>query len=170
MKLAIREADDPFLESLIGRIFHVTSLQNFDVIKRAGVICAHPWPRPESPFGDRTSTYFRSRGCISVFDYSTPSHDQIRTSWRRCCPLDAARPGPAIFVFLPASFFVQLVSWTDWQDEESTLTIVPYVEAGYPDAINLADISEVMQVERTWWPTVATGTTLDMLLRRPFRR
>jgi hypothetical protein len=103
-----------------------------------------------SAFGYLENGYFRNRGCVSLFDYRPEPTETISERRGRCSPFQAADPetgGIAIFILKPLAYDA-LVPWTRWQDEGAwSEMVVPHVEAGYPTAIPLDLVAEVITLE-----------------------
>jgi hypothetical protein len=130
-----------------GRVFHVTRRAYWSAICASGEIQANEEGRLPSTFGFSANSYFRNRGCVSLFDYRTPPDEKIRDFRSRCWPFQAARSadeGIAILV-LERSVEANLISWSQWKEENvPSEMIVPYVEAGHPGPIPVAKIELVI--------------------------
>jgi len=64
------------LPRLKGRVFHVTRRSVLDQIHKDGYILANQQGQRETAFGSSQS-YFRKRGCVSLFDYRSASDKEI---------------------------------------------------------------------------------------------
>lgn len=149
-----------------GKVFHVTSLPNWDLIRQSGSILPNPGGQFPTTFGSKNS-YFRKRGCVSVFDYRVKPRKAI--DYR--CRCDALRrvqpdtPGVAI-LFLHPAIYPKLLSWELCRDEVMLREqIVPYVEAGHPGPIPIAFIESVVYFRRTEDPN-----SFVAMIRRSIRR
>jgi hypothetical protein len=144
------ESLDDLRALMQGRVFHVSRLGSLRQILADGEIRHNRDRLLPTAFGYLSNGYFRNRGCVSVFDYRADATDVIAERRSRCCPFSPASPdsdGIAIFVLDPATH-ARLRPWTDWEDEKaSSEMVVPRVEAGYPGAIPLALISEILTLE-----------------------
>lgn len=138
---------EDFLE---GKVFHVTSLPNWDLIRQSGFILPNPAGLFPTTFGSKNS-FFRKRGCVSVFDYRVRPPQAINYR-RRCDPLRRAQPdtpGVAI-LFLHPDIYPKLLSWELCQDEvKCREQIVPFVEAGHQGAIPISLIESLIYFRRT---------------------
>lgn len=150
---------------LEGKVFHVTSLPNWELIRQSGSILPNPDGQFPTTFGSNNS-YFRKRGCVSVFDYRVKPRKAI--DYRRRC--DALRrvqpdtPGIAI-LFLHRDIYPKLLSWELCRDEVMLREqIVPFVEAGHPGPIPVAFIESVIYFRCTEDPN-----SLPAILRRARR-
>ena len=136
---------------LEGRVFHVTLLPNWSLICQSGYIFPNKDGVLPYTFGSDKS-YFRNRGCVSVFDYRVkPPEDPINYR-HRCHPLQPAQPdtpGVAI-LFLHPDIYPDLLSWELCRDEVMYRErVVPYVEAGYRGPIPVSKVEEVIFFRRT---------------------
>ena len=133
--------DAEILPLLLGRVFHVTTFVALDAILTTGEIRPNADGTYSSPFGSSNS-FFRKRGCVSVFDLRTASA-QDRLS--RCHPLQIGER--MAFLFVAKAAWSVLVPWTRWEEEQTWgEKIVPHAESGYPGAIPTTSIEEVLQV------------------------
>ena len=69
----------------VGRVFHVTCLEVLNQMLVAGQICPNTDGDLPTPFGS-TDSFFRKRGCVSVFDYRSASATQVDMSIGKCSP------------------------------------------------------------------------------------
>lgn len=141
------EVRDKLLPLLLGRVFHVTCLDALDRMLADGEIRSNVDGDLQSPFGS-TNSFFRKRGCISVFDYRSASAEQIDESIGKCSPFRLPFcDNKLAFLFLSKVALNILIPWTRWKEEPALSDkIVPYVEAGHPGAISITSIEEVFQV------------------------
>jgi hypothetical protein len=132
---------------LIGRVFHVTKESNYNTILECGEIRPNQNCSYISTFGHYNS-FFRNRGCISLFDYRPETWDHFKDHYYKCQPTDKASPesGIAIF-FVSESVYPILKPWTLWKEEKAYREMVlPYLEVGHPGPIVLGNIDEVIVV------------------------
>lgn len=129
-----------------GRVFHVTRRENWEHIAAAGEIRPNPDRQLVSTFGYASNSFFRKRGCISVFDYRMPPNDAIQGFRQKCRPFDPATEGTGIAILLlDRSVEARLISWEKWKEEEArSEMILPYVEAGHPGPIALSAVELVV--------------------------
>jgi hypothetical protein len=104
-------------------------------------------------FGDYNA-YFRNRNCVSVFDLESPADEDMQLHLSSCHPIGAIRPEDGgVFLFLGPTARGRLISWRKCGEERAYAEmVVPYVEAGHPGPISLADIEEVLEVEVVDYP------------------
>jgi hypothetical protein len=147
-RLTINETElaERLLPLLEGRAFHVSELSNLPAILTAGAIQPNTEGTLATTFGHSKNSYFRNRGCVSVFDLRTPPPDE-NFLWR-CSPFSPARDpqGLAIFI-LSSAACADLLPWTGWKVEQAWgEMIAPYVEAGYRGLLPLTLIDELLEV------------------------
>lgn len=154
---------EEFLPLLIGRVFHVTRRSVLDQILTSGYILANQQGQRETTFGSSRQSYFRKRGCVSVFDYRSASYQQIYNASCKCSPFRVPRAnGELAYLFLSKEQHDRLLPWTEWKEEQALSDmIVPHVEAGYPGNIPIRSIEEV------WRVTIAFP--VEPLVRAPGR-
>ena len=142
------EEEEKLLPLLIGRVFHVTYLINLNGIMNSGEI--KPKIKGDLPttFGFSSNSFFRKRGCISVFDYRFATNKQIDESLSKCSPFPGTSDGKELaYLFLSKGLYDRLILWTKWKEEQSWgQMIVPYVESGYPGSIPIGLIDEVYRI------------------------
>jgi hypothetical protein len=130
------------LPLLVGRVFHVTTRAAYDAIVVTGEIKPNFDGVNPSPFGSRGS-FFRKRGCVSLFDLRAASATEIDDYLCRCHPLQAGER--IVFLFLARAAWNVLIPWTQWQQEQAwSEIVVPHVEAGYLGPIPVPLIDEVL--------------------------
>ncbi|MBI3933984.1 MAG: hypothetical protein HY316_04780 [Acidobacteria bacterium] len=149
---------------LIGRVFHVTQLDFLEGILTAGKIHANRDGRLPTTFGLGNS-YFRSRGCVSLFNLHDASEEERNKSIPKCHPIYPGYDRLA-YLFLSPTHYSRLIPWTRWKDENASAAIVPYIEAGYPDSIPLSAIEEILRVTIAFAP----NPMVENLLRGRTRR
>lgn len=162
LKLLSAGASEALLPRLRGRVFHVTKLSNRDEILRSGRIDTNLRGGLKSSFGHSQNGFFRKRDAVSLFDYRFRDDDQIRASFGKCSPTQAAvnDTGVAVFILSP-DVHSRLLTWEKCKAEWSpTEMIVPYVESGHAGPIDLTSVSDLFSVEIEEDPIVA-------ILRRP---
>ncbi|MCS3360017.1 hypothetical protein NYL07_09160, partial [Xanthomonas translucens pv. translucens] len=133
----IRSESESFgdVEALLeGCVFHVTRREYWPAIQRAGAVFPNIDGSLASSFGSSANSFFRNRGCVSVFDYRESPDEEIVDFRRRCYPFQPAAPGNEgiTVLVLNTSLHEHLQPWTRWQDEKAYgEMIVPRVEAGH---------------------------------------
>lgn len=139
---------------LRGRVFHVTPLAAWRRIQESGAISPNLGSRFETGFGSSKNSFFRNRGCISLFDFRTANDQQIEDVRWKCSPLQIAQHDrPAVILLLSPEIHERLIPWTEWEKEKAySQMLVPYVECGYRGEIALSTITEVIIVRVTTHP------------------
>jgi len=145
--------EDEFKERLYplveSRVFHVTRRENVPGIVRSGGVSPNLDGTFPTTFGSSSNSFFKNRGCVSLFDLLHPTPQQIESRLPDCWPFQPAKPGADIAILLisPAAFD-DLVPWERWKEEEAwSEMVVPYVEAGYPGLLPLSLVDEIIEVE-----------------------
>jgi hypothetical protein len=169
--LTVNDAElrDTLLPRLRGRVFHVTPLAVFDQICEAGEIRPNTNGQFAMVMGS-TSSFFRNRDCVSLFDYRSASAKQINDSIGKCSPFHLRASDPEMdfepkiaFLFLSKTAHGQLIPWIRWKEEKAlSEKIVPFVEAGYPGPVPVPMIEEVLRVTINF----PTDSILAILRRR----
>ncbi len=163
------------LPSLEARVFHVTRLDNLDGILKAGKILPNTDGVAKTTFGSASNSFFRNRGCVSLFDYRTATPEQIDTSLGKCSPVQplyssSENVGIAILLLAPETC-PQLIPWTLWKDEEAWREmVVPYVEAGHRGPVPLSLVDEILRVQVEPTPGDNDGSIVTALRRGRARR
>jgi hypothetical protein len=138
---------DVLLPLLVGRAFHVTTKPGYDAIRAAGAIRPNSDATFKSPFGNYKS-YFRSRGCVSVFDLRTATPAQVDEGLGKIYFLNPARASnDPVYLFLADECSARLLPWSRWKDDQAwSEMVVPYIEAGHPGDIALTFITDALIV------------------------
>lgn len=144
-----------------GHVFHVTRFAYWEAISVCGEVRPNTDGQLPSSFGFSDNSYFKNRGCVSLFDYRTPPDDTILDFRRRCHPFQPAKPGGdgiAILV-LSKSAHGNLVPWTRCKEENALCEmVVPYVEIGHPGPISFSKIDQVIFLHIEEDPTSFAAT------------
>jgi hypothetical protein len=149
--LRLHESDckSVLLPLLRGRALHVTCAAHVPAIAAAGAILPNSDGSFTSSFGSSTRSFFRLRGCVSVFNYRSATDERIEDSLWRCSPWQMGRRCKyelAIYMLSPATCAV-LESTQLWHEQQAyDQMVVPQVEAGHPGAIPLSAIDELICV------------------------
>jgi len=143
------ELEERIWPFIAGRVFHVTRSANVASILQAGGISPNKDGTFPSTFGSADNSFFRKRGCVSVFDLAHPTPEDIQVHLCSCWPLQTARPGSGIAIFILASAACKaLVSWERWKEEDVVeQMVVPYVEAGFHGFLDLDRVAELIVIE-----------------------
>jgi hypothetical protein len=140
------ELRDRLMPLLRGRVFHLTKLSLLPEIIVTGELRANGGERP-STFG--SNSFFSKRGYVAVFDYATPTPEQIELSIPKCSFMHLDTLGNAFAaLFLTETAACQLLRHDDvWERQQAYRELfVPRVEAGYPSPLPLTLIEEVLEV------------------------
>jgi hypothetical protein len=151
------EARDRLLPLVEGRVFHVTLAANVPAITAAGAIEPNIDGAFATTFGCSSNSYFRNRGCVSLFDLRAPRPDEMYL--HKCWPF---RPGKHAILSVSPTAYTALLPWTLWRDEEAFREkVVPYVEAGYKGPLSLTLIDELIDVEVQGNPDLLVAKLLE---------
>lgn len=150
-QLKVRETElgNSLLPLVQGRLFHVTRRENVSPILSSGGISPNYDGALLTTFGSSNNSYFRNRGCVSVFDLFHPTPAEIERHLPDCWPFQHASPQSAIALFLLLPLVHErVISWREWRDQGAfSEMIVPYVEAGYPGILPIELVEEIIEVE-----------------------
>lgn len=135
---------------LANHIFHVTKFENIASILAQKKIVASIDNRDQFTFGYSSNSYFKNRNCVSLFDFVNTSEGKIQTQITKCHPIQPLLNYKAIGIFiLKKESYCNIIPWNDWKIEEAySEMIVPYIEAGYPNQIDITDIAELIIVQK----------------------
>jgi hypothetical protein len=149
--------------SLRGRVFHVTPCDAWQKILKSGGIFPNVDARFETGFGSARNSFFRKRGCVSLWDFRTATDAQIEDAL--CHPLQVVRPDrPGTVLILSPELHGRLLSWIGWEEEKVySEMVVPHIECGYPGPIHLPMIDEAITVRVT--ASSRRGSLEDILTR-----
>jgi hypothetical protein len=138
---------DDILSLMEGRVFHVTKNDYLPSILADEQIKPNTDGALPTTFGSSSNAYFRKRGCVALFDYRSTPTEEIRFHRSKCWPLMPAhdcKGGIAILLLKPEACD-GLISWVESKKNGvPSEMIVPYVEAGYPGAISIELVDEVV--------------------------
>ncbi|WP_045586641.1 hypothetical protein [Vibrio parahaemolyticus] len=145
-QIEINDFED-FVDRMRGKVFHATTLGNYESILSCGGLTANTDGSRNSVFGN-SNGFFRLRGCVSFFDYRDLNNKKVKQHLYKCVPTNIAKKHSKMAVLVLASnAFINLEPWTHWEREEAyLLKVVPRIEIGYPDFVSLDQITEVLLV------------------------
>jgi hypothetical protein len=146
LHLSTHQSLADFEASLEGCVFHVTDRAHWSAILSCNAIIPNTGGQLRTTFGFSRNSYFRNRGCVSLFDYRQPPDDEIRFSRSKCWPLqpEARFTSGLTFAFLSDQSYARLIPWTSWSlDGAPQEMIVPHIEVGHPGPIPLELIERV---------------------------
>jgi hypothetical protein len=84
----VREEMRPLLRD---RMFHVSCCSTIEPILVDGGILSNELGKLSTSFGSSTHSYFRLRGCVSLFDSRNLSDEELLHALDACAPWSAAR-------------------------------------------------------------------------------
>lgn len=137
---------DSLFPYLDGRVFHVTKESYLLSIFDCGEIRPNQDGSYATSFGSSKDSFFRNRGCVSLFDYRSATAEQFKQFSERCLPTQPASPESGIAIlFVSESVYPVLLPWTLCKEEQAySEMIVPYLEAGHAGPLTLKNINEVI--------------------------
>lgn len=138
---------DSILHSLMGKIFHATTVESLKNISKSGFIAPNQSNLYTSPFGKHNG-YFKARGCISFFDYRP--HSQLKNYINHCLPTKIFEHSNGIAILeLSPHRYSDLIGWENWKKEGLlNQQIVPYIEKGIEGKVSMDDICSVNIIDR----------------------
>lgn len=133
---------------LSGHVFHVTKLKNLENIVACGEIRVNQNEEFETTFGSTSNSFFRNRGCVSLFDYRNTNTELFEKHAFKCIPTQAASPENGIVVFIISeNLYPTLISWRLWHNDEAyNQMVLPYFETGYPGSILLSNVTKTIKI------------------------
>ena len=151
LKLPKRRPFGALFPYVKGHVFHVTKASNLDSILISGKIGPGEGNPYETTFGYTKNSFFRKRGCVSVFDYREYTSDHFEEFYTKCLPTMPARDGDEVAILIfTESICNKMISWKEWKREKAWgEAVVPYIEAGYPGPIGLEMVAEIIIVSIT---------------------
>lgn len=135
-------------KELIGKIFHVTPLENLVSIQDMG-LKPNTELKIKSKFTNTATGFFRLRGCVSFFDYRNYGSKTWKEHAYKCRPTQVLdRTNAIAILFLSEGLFDNLVPWTKWKEEEAySQQVVPHIEIGYKGIVSMSHIDKVIILE-----------------------
>jgi len=141
------DALEQLMPLIEGNVFHVSKLTNWMEIKAAGKIVPNKHGELKTSFGSFKNSYFKNKGCVSVFDYRNIHEEEPQKHKYKCNPTAPLKPNVGIIIFiLPEGTYSNLASWTGWKEGDLNQMVVPHIEAGYQGAIDLSLIETIIFV------------------------
>ncbi|MGA9665978.1 MAG: hypothetical protein WCE23_11610 [Candidatus Binatus sp.] len=130
-----------------GKVFHVSKARNWPNIEFIGRILPNENGELETSFGSSSNSYFKNKRCVSVFDYRNIHEAEPKKHIHKCRPTKPLTPEEGIVIFvLGQESYDKLEPWDGWSHGDTRQMVVPYIEAGYPGAIELSQIEELIFV------------------------
>lgn len=130
-------------KKLKGKVFHVTTLSNFELILASGAILHNQTGRFPHRGGFKNAC-FNKLAHVSVCDFF---HNKSIPKEKYINDYNIFFDG-AIFLFLHPNAFAKLMTWDQGRAKAGlACQVVPFLESGYPDKIPLSEIIDVWQIE-----------------------
>ncbi len=129
---------------LQGKVFHITSPENFVYICKSGKILNNKDGVLTQNWNN--NNYFANKGCVSVCDLVNNTKPRVtRRKYLSDYQIFGQGWGATtVFLFLSPLVHHKLITWQSWKREKAYgLQIVPELESGFPEAILLDFIEEV---------------------------
>ena len=137
------------LDRLRGNVFHVTTQDAWPRIRSTDSVLSNP---PDHPSIKRWeyNAYFRQKSHVSLCDLRSVQESDLNMALKRYFFLDprSGCPDP-VFLILSSSAVNRIVTYNEAIDDATKAgqMIVPFVEAGYPGDLPLAEITDVLIVD-----------------------
>ena len=137
------------LDRLRGNVFHVTTQEAWPLIRSTGSVLPNPPNDPKIKKWEYVG-YFRQESHVSLCDLRSVQEGDLKEALPKYTFLDL-REGRAdpVFLILSSSSVDRIVTNAEAIDDatEAGQQIVPFIEAGYPGDLPLAEITEVLIVD-----------------------
>jgi len=133
------------LQRSIGNVFHVTSREGLAGIEATGAILANEDGSLGDTFPQSKRSYFRSQGCVCLFDLRHVSEEELKNALDKYYFLNPhhVHDNP-VFLILREQFFSQLRPWSE--AKRGVEMVIPHVECGFTKEVSLDMIQEVLIV------------------------
>lgn len=166
-----RETDptDDIRALLQGSVFHVTLTSLWREIEASGQLLPNINGKQKTTFGSSQNSFFRKKGCVSLFDYRVHPTEEINDFRSRCDPLQPAEPnGEGISILIMSEvIYERLIPWTKWKEEEAYgEMVVPHVEVGHPGPIPIKDVTHIIRFRRSEVPHSLSAKLREAYARR----
>ena len=137
------------LDRLRGNVFHVTTQDAWPRIRSTDSVLSNP---PDHPSIKRWeyNAYFRQKSHVSLCDLRSVQESDLNMALKRYFFLDPRSGCPEpVFLILSSSAVNRIVTYNEAIDDATKAgqMIVPFVEAGYPGDLPLAEITDVLIVD-----------------------
>ena len=143
------ELKEVILPVSIGKVFHVTSHEAFQGIKRDWIIKHNKNNEFKYSFSQSKNSYGRNRGYVCLFDLRNKSDQIIEDALGKLFFLDPFHPpkNKSIFLILKYKLYPLLIDYKQATEEIGYGEIkIPHVECWYPTNISLDDIDEIIDL------------------------
>ncbi|WP_428024834.1 hypothetical protein [Arcobacter sp.] len=143
--------ENELFKMLYGKVFHVTDYNNLKSIINDKALLFNKDLKYKSLFGHQKNGYFRLRNCISFFDYRDYESEKFKEHSWKCEPLQLLYKTNKIAIFfLDEKEYSKLILWNEWKTEKlHSQMVVPYIEVGIKEKVNLKSISNIIIFENT---------------------
>ena len=148
LRLKRKELRERLLPLLRGHVFHVTSQPRAERILASGAILANGNAAFPPTYSCSPASYFAKRGCVSVVDLRNVTDRDLTHSLDAYDFLNPVpHEGHPWFFVLAREAHAHLISGAQWKiDKAWTDHLVPFVESGFPRAIRLDMINQLIRV------------------------
>lgn len=136
-----------YCKGLRGHVFHGTRAKNLGSIEESRGILVNSDCSMKTTYGDSTNSFYRKKGCVSVFDYESPSTEKWEEHMWKCHPLHVGGLDDIAILFLSEQAKANLIRWNEAKTEWYAERVVPHVEAGHKGKIPFDHISEIIVVQ-----------------------
>lgn len=137
------------LDRLRGKVFHVTTQEAWPLIRSTGSVSPNPSNHPVIKKWEYTP-YFRQNSHVSLCDLRAVGESDLKIALDRYFFLDpwSGNPDPVFLILSPSSVNAIVTYGEAIGDAtEAGQVIVPFIEAGYPGNLPLAEITDVLIVD-----------------------
>ena len=149
VKVHESELQTILLDRLRGNVFHVTTQDAWPRIRSTESVLSNPPDHPEIKKWEYEA-YFRRKSHVSLCDLRSVQESDLSVALDAYFFLDlgGARADP-VFLLLSHSSVNTIVTYDEAIDDarQAGRMIVPFVEAGYPGDLPLAEITDVLIVD-----------------------
>ena len=135
------------LPKLIGRVFHLTTLQGYAGILQDGFIGSNKNGRYPATCSQSGVSYFRQKGCVSLVDLRNTSEEDLEAGLRKYYFLNKFSSNKSVFLVLKPECCSDIIPSSDSKEEGVGAMIVPEFEAGFKDAAPIDSIEGAIFVE-----------------------
>ena len=148
VKIHQSELRSTLLDRLCGNVFHVTTQEAWPLIRSTGLVLSNPPDHPAIKKWEYNA-YFRQRSHVSLCDLRSVRETDLEMALERYFFLDPRSCPDPVFLILSPSSANAIVTYSEAIDDatEAGQMIVPFIEAGYPGDLPLAEITDVLIVD-----------------------
>ena len=149
IKIPKSELRTTLLDRLLGNVFHVTTQDAWPRIRSGEVVLSNPPDHPSIKKWEYNA-YFRRESHVSLCDLRSVRDNDLEMALGDYFFLDPhGGCSDPVFLILSRSAVDRIVTYDEAIDDarEAGQMIVPFVEAGYPGDLPLAEITVVLIVD-----------------------